>query len=103
MIRLADKLIDYREAREAAYQRYQAELRRIDQMMLRTSQVAKHFGVTRQSVYRWVEAGILNSYDGGDLGLLFDPEDVATFQRPAGRWAAKSQAAQATGHRNRLN
>lgn len=93
MIRLADKLFDYKEAREAAHQRYLAELRRIDRMMLRTSQVAKHFGVTRQSVYRWVKSGILNSYDGGDLGLLFDPEDVAAFQRPVGRWAAKSQAA----------
>jgi excisionase family DNA binding protein len=103
MIRLTDNLIDYKEAREAAYQRYQAELRQIDQMMLRTSQVAKYFGVTRQSVYRWVEAGILNSYDGGDLGLLFDPEDVAAFQRPAGRWAAKSQAETTYAVDGRLN
>lgn len=94
MIRLADKLIDYREAREAAYKRYQAELLEIDRMMMRTSQVAKAFGVTRQTVYRWVESGRLNSYDGGDLGLLFDPEDVQAFERPAGRCSDRKSSRQ---------
>ncbi len=87
MIRLADKVLDYKEARAEALARYQAELKRIDGMMLRTSQVAKRFKVTRQSVYRWVEAGLLNAYDGGDHGLLFDPEDVSEFVRPRHRAA----------------
>jgi excisionase family DNA binding protein len=92
MIRLADKVIDYREAREVAYKRYRAELRAIDRMMMRTAQVAKHFGVTRQTVYRWVESGKLNSYDGGELGMLFDPDDVWEFQRPEGRWGSRKSA-----------
>jgi hypothetical protein len=74
----------YLAARDEARKRYEAELRRIDRtLLLRTAQVARMFRVTRQTVYRWCDAGLIRYFDGGAMGRLFDPDEIGQFTPPS--------------------
>lgn len=84
MIQPNDCIAKYMRAREAARQRYVKELQKIAKslVLLRTVDVAKRFNVTRPTVCRWVHVGLLQAVDGGELGFLFDPEEVERFTPP---------------------
>lgn len=82
MIRSNSRIAQNVRARQEIIRRHEAELQEIDRRIMRTKEVAERFGVTRQSVYRWANAGLLDSFDGGELGMLFDAEEVQNFVPP---------------------
>jgi len=82
VIRSNSRIAQNIRARQEILRRHEAELQQIDRLLMRTKEVAELFGVTRQTVYRWANAGLLDSFDGGELGLLFDAEEVKSFVPP---------------------
>lgn len=55
----------------------------LDRSLMRTKDVAAKFNVTRQSVMRWIDKGLLEPVaELPDAGYLFDPSDVAQFTPP---------------------
>jgi transposase-like protein len=67
----------------AVIEQYERAKRELAENTLTTKDVAEKFGTTRQSVYRWVQAGLLTAHEGPpEIGQVFDPAEVERFVPP---------------------
>ena len=67
----------------AVIEQYNRAKKELEENTLTTKDVAERFNTTRQSVYRWVQAGLLKAHEGPpEIGQVFDPQEVAKFVPP---------------------
>jgi len=67
----------------AVIEQYNRAKKALEENTLTTKDVAERFNTTRQSVYRWVQAGLLKAHEGPpEIGQVFDPQEVAKFVPP---------------------